>query len=392
MSTPMSILAAVASLCLLQACATPPAPTPPRAMKMEPLLQVRNSTDQNAATYYRLGKFHQARGNMEAARDAYVQSIGLDRRQIEARNALAVLDSEAGRLDDAKAMLVQLVRDYPRVPYLFNNLAYVYFLRGEPDEAIPALDQALALEPGNARALNNLSLVHTALVEKRARLTAALGLADVMVGKGNGPVDSLQAKAAESAAANAAATAKQAASIAPAPMAAASPLFPEQASQSRMEVVQVLPNVIELRQRDAPAMVEHRQEKTRKPEKAAETATLVATPPSPRSFRFDVANGNGIAGMAARMRDALARRGIHAGRVTNKRPFTTQNTEIEYLAGFEKEAEQVRSALASQVTMTPVAAMAGAQDVRLVLGKDAAGYAALIGESPRLALNGRQAQ
>jgi Flp pilus assembly protein TadD len=387
MATPMPILAAVASLCFLQACATPPAATPPRAMKMEPLLQVRNSTDQNAATYYRLGKFHQSRGNLEAARDAYVQSIGLDRRQIEARNALAVLDSEAGKLDEAKAMLVQLVRDYPRVPYLFNNLAYVHLLRGEPDAAVPALEQALALEPGNARALNNLGLVHTALVEKRSRLTAALGLAEEMVGKGNGSPESLQAKATESAPAIAATAAKQIAAIAPAPMAAANPLFPVQSSSSRMEVIQVLPNVIELRQRDTPAMVEERQEKPRKPEKAAETAVLVDTPPSPRLFRFDVANGNGIAGMAAKMRDALARRGIHAGRVTNKRPFNTQTTEIEYLAGYEKEAELVRSALASHVTMTPVAAMAGDQNVRLVLGKDAAGYAVLRGDHLRVAYN-----
>ena len=395
MPTPSPILAAVASLCLLQACATAPAPTEPRAMKMEPLLQVRGSGDQTAATYYQLGKFHQSRGNKAGARTAYQQSIGLDRRQVEARNALAVLNSEDGKLDEALSMLEQLTRDYPRMAYLHNNLAFVHLLRGEPDAAIPALEKALALEPGNARALNNLGLVQTALVEKRDRLTAALGLADVIVEKVAGANDSA-GKPAEEAAAAALAAARQATSLvtpAPAPV-VAKPAMPEVLSPiSRMEVVQLLPNVIELRQRQPaqPVVAERREEKTQKAA-VVESKSLTATPPQPRAFRFDVANGNGVPGMALKMRDALARRGIHAVRVTNKRPFNTQSTEIQYLAGFEKEAERVRTAMASHVTMKPVSVIAGTQDVRLVLGRDAAGHVALMGEAPLLALNGTRAR
>ncbi|WP_194712488.1 LytR C-terminal domain-containing protein [Noviherbaspirillum soli] len=390
MPTTSPILAAVASVCLLQACATAPAPTEPRAMKMEPLLQVRGSGDQTAATYYQLGKFHQARGNREQARTAYLQSISLDRRQVEARNALAVLNSEDGKLDEARAMLEQLTRDYPRMAYLHNNLAYVHLLRGEPDAAIPSLERALALEPGNARALNNLGLVQTALLEKRDRLTAALGLADVIVEKAGGGADTATttaAKPAEEAAAAALAAARQATSLvkpAPAMALPSKPAMPDVlAPNSRMEVVQVLPNVIELRQRQ-PAMAERREEKTQQAA-AIESKTLAATPPQPRAFRFDVANGNGVPGMALKMRDALARRGIHAARVTNKRPFNTESTEIQYLAGFEKEAERVRAAMASHVAMKPVSVIAGTQDVRLVLGRDAAGHVALMGEAPLLA-------
>jgi hypothetical protein len=327
-----------------------------------------------------------------------MQSIGLDRRQIEARNALAVLSSAEGKLDEATILLTQLVRDYPRVAYLQNNLAYVHLLRGEPDAAIPALEQALALEPGNARALNNLGLVQTALVEKRDRLTAALSLADVIVGKAGGSADApvtkmaAPASAADSAA-NAIAAAKQATSLVqPATVVANLPSSELQFPQSSMEVVQVLPNVIELRPRQAsaPVMAERRKERLVKAASQAEDKTLVSTPPPPRSFRFDVANGNGVPGMAHKMRDALARRGIQAGRITNKRPFNTQSTEIQYLAGFEKEAERVRSAMGAHVVMTPVSVIAGSQDVRLVLGKDAVGYAALMGEVDALAYNDKQ--
>jgi Tfp pilus assembly protein PilF len=390
MSTSKPILAAVATLCLLQGCVTPPAPPPAasRAMKTEPLLQVQNAGSQSAATYYQLGKFHQERGNKEAARAAYVQSIGLDRRQIEARNALAVLHSEDGQLEDARVLLTQLVQDYPRVAYLHNNLAYVHLLRGEPDAAVPALKNALALDPSNARALINLGLVQTAMIERRNRLTAALGLADVIVGRTALAVETPAVVAAEPATVTVAVT-RQAPVAAPA--VAPSPVFlMPQSAQSSMEVVQVLPNVIELRQRQpAPvAVAERRQEKNDvvvKPVEAkfsdtkpAEAKSLAALPSQPRPFRFDVANGNGISGMALKMRDALALRGIVTARVSNKKPYTTKNTEIFYLAGYEKEAERVRSALAANVTLTSVPSIAGMQEVQLVLGKDAARYTAPI--------------
>lgn len=403
MPTSKPILAAVATLCLLQGCATPPPAVAPRAMKMEPLLQVQNSGSQTAASYYQLGKFHQERGNREAARAAYVQSIGLNRRQVEARNALAVLHSEDGKLDEAKTLLTQLVQDYPNVAYLHNNLAYVHLLRGEPDAAIPVLENALALEPGNTRALNNLGLVQAALVEKRNSLTAALGIADVIVGR---TAEAALARADQPSTAPVAAAMP---SPLRAPVAAPSPaasrfVQASQSSHSTMEVVQVLPNVIELRQRQSAPVIltERRQEKAEASLRAIEAKTVEpgsverktpAAMPSPlRPFRFDVANGNGVPGMGMKMRDALAQRGIHALRVTNKRPFNTETTEIQYLAGFEKEARRVRSVMASQVTLTPVASISGEQDVRLVLGKDAAGHAALLGDAQRLAMNDRPAR
>lgn len=403
MSTSKPSLAAVATLCLLQGCVTPPPAAAPRAMKMEPLLQVQHSGSQTAATYYQLGKFHQERGYKEAARAAYVQSIGLDRRQIEARNALAVLHSEDGKLDEAKALLTQLVQDYPRVAYLHNNLAYVHVLRGEPDAAIPALKNALALEPGNARALNNLGLVQTALIEKRNRLTAALGLADVIVGRTSEapPARAEQPLAAPVAAARPAPLPSPVA----APSPAANPVVQTlHSSSSTMEVVQVLPNVIELRQRQpAPVgVVERRQDKVEMSLGAIEAKVVEPRPVEPkapvamqsqsRPFRFDVANGNGVPGMGVKMRAALAQRGIHTLRVINKRPFNTQTTEIQYLAGFEQEARRVKSAMASHVTLTPVASISGQQDMRLVLGKDAAGHVALLGDGQRLAMNDRPAR
>jgi hypothetical protein len=159
-----------------------------------------------------------------------------------------------------------------------------------------------------------------------------------------------------------------------------------------MEVVQLLPNVIELRQRQAaPAIVaERRQEKTEAKGAAAvkpvevktsdarpvEAKSLTMALPPQRPFRFGVANGNGISGIALKVRNVLAHRGIVTVRVTNKKPFNTKTTEIFYVAGYQNEAERVRSAMATNVTLTPVASIAGMQDVQLVLGKDVARYTA----------------
>ena len=365
MPTSRPILAAVATLCLLQGCVTTPPAEAPRAMTMASLLQVRNSTEQNAATYYQLGKFHQKRGNTEAARNAYAQSIGLDRKQIEARNALAVLHAEDGRLDEAKALLMQLVQDYPRVAYLHNNLAYVQLLRGEPDAAIPALKNALALEPDNARALDNLALVQAALIERRNRVNAALGLADAIVGRSGAFVESLSV----SASAQPAGIPVQDAPAMMPPVADMATVLEPQSPSSSMYVAQVFPNVIELRHR-APVIVGNRRQEN--DEALPRPAEIKSS--TPRTFRLDVANGNGIAGMALKMRDVLARRGVVTARVSNRKPYNTKSTEIFYLPGYKKEAEQVRNALAANVTLTPVQAIPGMQDVQLVLGRDAAQY------------------
>lgn len=430
MSTRRPVAIAVSMLCLLQACASPSSPPAVKAMHVEPVLHMQHSGTQTASTYYQLGKFHQARGNMDAARAAYLQSVALDGHQADARNALAVIDAKQGRLNDAVQLLEAVVRDYPQDAYLQNNLAYVQYLRHDYSAALSALERALTIEPGNARAHANLDLVQAALIEKKNALMAED--ANTPAPESHAAhVDSVEPEARQSAptpqretfAAKAIADARAAISIpspaelrreasalalrvTPAPAAVPAPIataysLPEQ----NLRVVQLQPNVIELRPQATKATVlrnvpvaadAHPPHVVRNGASENEMLAAPAThqeaapPQEMKRFRVDIANGNGVEGMAARMRKVLEQRGIAVGHLSNKKPYDTAVTEIQYRAGYLHEAEHMQSVLQAPVTLAAVKGIPANADVRLLLGKDAGAHLALLNGSSRLALNDRR--
>ncbi|MBK4733823.1 LytR C-terminal domain-containing protein [Noviherbaspirillum pedocola] len=439
MSTRRPVAIAVSMVCLLQACASPSAPVAPKAMQVEPVLRLNHAGAQSASTYYKLGKFHQERGNLDAARTAYLQSIALDARQADARNALAVIDAKQGRLEDAARLLEALVRDYPQDAYLQNNLAYVQYLRHDYSAALSALEHALTIEPGSARAHANLDLVQAALIEKKQSLVAGhtgapAPQADAAhedkaktdttppatAPRQDADIEMAVTTAREAlpkpapaelrrkASALALQVAPAAPAVAPAPAptpVAAAYVQPEQS----LRVVQLQANIIELRPRSAPAkaarelpvttdthapQVSHaavREEiilaTTAAPVKPHEIETRQQPKQEAKTFRVDIANGNGIEGMAARMRTALEQRGIAVGHLSNKKPYDTTLTAIQYRAGYLQEAERVRRALQAPVALAAMKDMPANADVRLLLGKDAGGHLALLSGSSKLALN-----
>ena len=110
MSMPVRLFSLLLLLCLLQGCAS--APAVPK-WNMQAVQRISHSAGQNAVTYFELGKFYQARGQLVLAAEAFAASIALDPQQLAARNALAVLDARQGRLEQAATALLVLVRDFP---------------------------------------------------------------------------------------------------------------------------------------------------------------------------------------------------------------------------------------------------------------------------------------
>ena len=369
----------------------------PQALKIEPVMQVRNSAHQTAASYYQLGKFHQERGNLDQARAAYVQSIALDSRHLEARNALAAMHSQQGRLDEAKALLVEAVKDYPTVAQSYNNLGYVYYLKGDYKGAVAMLQRALDIDPGSERTRNNLEIAQAALARQESRGALADNTATAPT-------------AIEGAAAPALAAQVVAPAVTASPVAALAP-------QPGMMVVQVAPQVYELKagrplaapvarpQSQAPAPVTA-PISIATPVPAAVQAPVAAPAPvavqmpatskirpaaspqaepaaaRPARFKLEVANGNGVNGMAARIRQVLVRHGIATGRLTNQRPYRQQETEIQYRTGYASAAHALKTALQGHAVLKPADTLPGNSDVRLVLGKDVIGNIAAIDRSP----------
>ena len=178
------------ALLLLSGCTASHAPP---QWQLQGVQRISHSAGQNAATYFELGKFYQARGQLALAAEAFAASIALDPQQLAARNALAVLDARQGRLEQAATALLALVRDFPEAAQPLNNLGYVYYLQGELAQASSMLGQATARDGGTLLARNNLQLVQAAqlALAPAAPATPAVAvapeaLAEIEIINGNG--------------------------------------------------------------------------------------------------------------------------------------------------------------------------------------------------------------
>lgn len=386
--------------CMLQACMTTPhtkdevaasiptaAPTAAPAtvaeipqLAIQPVMRVSHSANQSAATFYQLGKYHLERGNLDFARSAYEASITLDGQQLDARNALAALDATQGKLDAAKALLVQIVADFPEVAHPYNNLGYVYYLQSNFEAAERTLQRAIALDAGNARARNNLNAVNIALARLGNRGTVALAQASE-------PVMVTAAVTAEVTATAPVETRTQGLAIISPPLELT--VSERVEPQARKELVQIVPYVFELRLKQPNATV-LADVKNTKFEFASAAADLLATvlpsvrPSVPmrvipsKTSRIEVANGNGVTGMAKRISNVLNRQGISVSRLSNELPYKQLETKIHYRAGFEKTAANLKNALKGHAVAVLTPTLSANSDVRLVLGRDAMAHLALL--------------
>lgn len=327
---------AVLSAVLLSSCTS--VPKPMQAL-FQPVQEVRHGANTLAAAYYRLGRLHQDRGELEQALAAYNHAIARDPKAPDARIAAAVIHAQQGRLAQARAMLLAVCTDYPALDQALNNLGYVYYLEGDYEAATQAFHAVLARDPASERARNNLRLAQGAAVHGAAALATI-------------------APAAPHAAPEAVLPA-----VPPATAGTKTPAVPAAPSAGGgMQLVQLGPNVYELKAASAEAA----------PHPLAAVSPAGAATPPTVAGRLEIANGNGDTGLAKRFRDMLSERGIRAGRLTNARPFGQAATRIEFRPGYEAAAHALHAALGGKVVLRPQARLADPTDIRLLLGKDAA--------------------
>ena len=86
--------------------------------------------------------------------------------------------------------------------------------------------------------------------------------------------------------------------------------------------------------------------------------------------RLEVSNGNGVAGMAARVGRLLTTQGVPIARLTNARPFVQQATVIQYRDGHEEAALRVARNLPVLALAAPEPTPGLRSDVRVLLGRD----------------------
>lgn len=375
------IALAVSGLSALTACSTVSIPEraaaperaaiPERAGKIEPVISVRNSGGVDSEAMYRIGRYYQGQMRYDDAVGAYCRALAMDSRNVEARNALAVAYSLQGLALDAEREFRAAIAQSPGLSHLHGNLGYLYLQLGRVEEARAALQEAVRLDPANARALTRLAWAGGDL---KAAVEAAAAAA--VAPAATAPVAAIAEPAATAAVApKASAMARIPADTLPALPVAAGTKAPATIAElvgsgpaaSTADLVSLAPNVWELRPRVAPRP-EHQAPKLLAG--IAQTDRAIAPGAIPRLVRLEIANGNGATGLARRVGGYLRSLGMSAPRLTNQRPFDQRRTQIQYVSGMEYAARDLRFTLDTPADLVLTPKIERNAQMRVVLGRD----------------------
>lgn len=299
----------------------------------------------HADAHYALGRYYQGQIRYDHAIQAYRQVLEAQPDHADAHNALGVIYALQGRQALAEQELRAALDVAPGAAHIHNNLGYALLLQGRAAEAVAAFEEALRLDPGHVRATDNLRLARAKLDVQAVAPSSPRGLA----------------KDEESAA------------VLPSPSS-----FPGE-GQAVARGVPVASNVYELQ-----LPLPHR-----------ESSSLSVSPPASPVPRLEVANGNGVEGLARRTSLYLKEAGYPQARLTNQKPYEQALTEIQCRPGFEREAKQLQKFLAGKGWITEAHSLRQGIEVRVVLGRDlksTAQMAAVGGEAFSIAALAHQSE
>ncbi|OWW19095.1 LytR C-terminal domain-containing protein [Noviherbaspirillum denitrificans] len=333
-------LAVLCSLPALQGCSVTPPPSA-AGPRIEPLLQVSGAQD-TAAGLLQLGRFYQAQNRLTQAEEAYRKALALNVDFVEVRSALGTLYARQGKYDEAIVEYTEVLRTAPQLAQIYNNLGYTYFLQGKHEAAVEALRKATALDPNNPRAFNNLAAAYEKLGRADDARSTYQHAQELHAGNAHRDI---RPPAVAAGGGNDNGTASGNASTV-LPAVAAGPVvdisLPPPAPAPVIAVLPPLPV--------AP------------PEKTAPA----------RSFRFEIANGNGVAGLARRFRTALLAFDLPRPSLTNLKPYREKRTVIEYRPGYREDAVRLQAHLDIDTAALLERVQRQGTDVRLIIGHDIA--------------------
>lgn len=339
----LSVLAcALAGSLGLAACV---APAPLQPMRVAPSMRLDHSGPGPAQGYVALARRYEGEGRWPEALQAWRKAALAAPGDAEVHNALGQAQAGLGDHDASVAALKHAVGLAPDQPALHNNLGYALMRAGQAQEARAALLQALALQPDYARAQANLSRLEMA--QASAQATAAPAA----------PAAGTQAEMSAAAAATAAAAmAVREAAV------AREPAAPSETAPTGARTVASM----------AQAPTHPSSEPLKAPQPAAST---LARPPlqtaGSATQRVEIANGNGIEGMAACMAEVLRAQGaVGAARLRNALPYDTATTVVRYRAGHDAAALALARQLPGGVPTMAGMDRADSLDLRIVLGHD----------------------
>jgi len=383
MKSKRKILPLACCVAILSACASNQKAAEVPSWMISPNVKTSNA-QASASAMYKLGRYYQGQRRDDLAIEAYQKSIYADASYVESYNGLGVVYARQGKYQKAIDAFKSALSYAPAAAHIYSNMGYAYYLQGQYAEAVTSLKQATTLDPANQRALNNLGMAYAKAgsqgesiqaftqaisVEAKAANIAApaqdalpqenavdsaqpksTNVSEIFTAKAVAPQSDLQELALP----------KNEGVIRSAPMPGAVPVV-----DSSVKLVQLSPNVFELQSQQLSVM----------PVQEAEQAVMVNW----AQVHVEVANGNGVTGMAGQVGKFLLGQGYPVTRLTNQKPFIVKKSQIQYRDGHHEEAQLLKDSLPDSPQLVQRNDLREDVAVRLVLGNDMRTHIAYFG-------------
>ena len=376
MKSKHKLLPAACCISLLSACASnQPVSVAPWTIKPVTAINANNRPE----AFYQTGRYYQGQNRYDQAIEAYQKALAVDDKFVEARNGLGVILSRQGKYNEAIEAFKLAIQQAPNAAHLYSNMGYAYYLQGQYSDAVAALVQATSLDPKNQHALNNLGLAYAkvgqpvdamqtfskAALQQSLPIAAADNIPTTSISEvpvsAVAPVTPLPSPAKEIAVVVSADEAvlvlpKDRGIIRPAVMSV--PMI-----ESNTKLVQLEPHVSELQmQQYKPAS-----------DPLLETLALASNSDNALGkLRLEVSNGNGVTGLAGKVRQFLSNQGYVTSHITNQKPFQVRMTQIQYREGYQAEAQLLQASMPEMAELVQRNNMRSDIGIRVLLGRDIA--------------------
>ncbi|HEY1391895.1 MAG TPA: tetratricopeptide repeat protein [Methylibium sp.] len=330
----------------------------PQTWRVAPTYRVSVTGSASALDYAALARQYEGEQRWGDALNAWSKAASVAPDNAEVLDKLGVALAERGRYDEAVTALRRATELAPTQARPLNNLGYTLLLAGRTEEARTVLRKAVALDSHYELAGANLQRVDPDGPSARDAAGAPMEATAAAGETESSPASSTKDQRIEN-------------------LAQSKPIIQlETAAKATALPLQTEPN--------APRLALHSEETGQQP---PTRQTAAADPPAASStaleqevngashpfdgLRIEIANGNGVTGMAARLGSWLRHGGLGMRpRLTNLRPFNTPRTTIYYRSGYAEAAYRLARRMPHEVEVKPQLTSASQVDLRVVLGHD----------------------
>jgi tetratricopeptide (TPR) repeat protein len=325
----------------------------------QPLVLMNSGIQINPDSEYLRGKLLHLQARYDEAQQAYLSALTMDKNHAAARNGLAALLGARGDLDRSITLLSSMAQSDTRLPQVYINLGHAWTQKGQLVQARAALERALELDPDNLAAKEKMAVLLS--LEKPTLTQATQATQAVQATQATVTTDTnvsvIPVNPVERLSDGLYVLRYSVPAPEPVPQTVQKPVGVVLNSAATKVTERAVEPAVE------PAVEVAARSTESSASKDSETQRTVST------LAIEVANGNGVQGLARSFRGLLDGQSWRVVRTINHQQFGVRFTRIEYASNMSRDAKNLADTLGIDAKYRLNNQQTGTQ-MRIILGHD----------------------